>query len=779
MIKSLGLDPKVAEFFGEAARFTQGSQRVALNVNGSSRGSVIASFDAQGELCLNQSLLDKAGLVVPQARYRLGVESTPAEVQCYDFVAAFPQTEIELRASSQEVLLLVGDDALRPASVDLGSYQYGGTAGLLNYEVSTQISQFAGQQSRYYSADTELGFNAGDWIVRSRQSFTAQDALKEFQMLYTYAQKSFVSSASKLEVGQINTSGSALPGVPITGLQWVPEGALHKNQSDGATVEGNSQQQARVEVRQNGALIHSSRVPAGPFRLQNIQLISGSADLDVSVIGDEGGRQAFTVAAASLGQIAVSAPGYSMAIGKVRTFDAPGMQSPLVITGTSGWAVNRHSVVSAGLLLAENKYSAAGMTLNTTLGRDTSLSMSHTLSSTGRQGVRGGQVSVDIRQRLTDAISASVNWRRQSMGYRNLQDTVMPYITQDIDRSGDQSGNQYGVSLGWGSQLLGSFSAGYSVVKSFAGSRGSHMSLSWSKQFKYATVGVNLESSKSNVGDEGVKALYLTISAPLGKGRSISSYANKRNGSTRYGATYNDISNDMATYRLTASQDGQTRERDFSANVNLRPRYTQLDLGYAQSGAGSSSYSARMVGGVAVQDGAMTLSPYPLADTFGVAKVGELSGVKLDTPSGPVWTDPWGRAVVAQISPYTNSRVEVQTKTLPRNVDIKNGFQEVSLSRGAVGKLDFAVETQRRVLLVVARADGQPVRKGAAVLDARGQYVTSVVDGGQVFLSGVQLNQTLSIGDDGGSTCQLNFKLAQEPDPNVYFEKTKATCVRS
>jgi outer membrane usher protein FimD/PapC len=172
----------------------------------------------------------------------------------------------------------------------------------------------------------------------------------------------------------------------------------------------------------------------------------------------------------------------------------------------------------------------------------------------------------------------------------------------------------------------------------------------------------------------------------------------------------------------------------------------------------------------------VTLSPYALTDTFGVAKVGELSGVKLDTPSGPVWTDPWGRAVVAQMNPFQNTRVEVQTKTLPRNIDIKNGLQNLSLGRGAVGKLDFPVETSRRVLLQAVDSQSEPVRKGAAVLDAKGQYVTSVVDGGQVFLSNEQLTQALSISFDGGKTCQLHYQLAAEADLNVYFETAKATC---
>lgn len=778
MIKTLGLDPKVAEFFGKAPRFAAGAQRVAFSVNGRLKGPVVATFKENGELCFDRAVLDRAGLVVPQERYKSAEQ--PSDSQCYDFVRAFPQSEVELRPDVQEIHLLVSDDALRPETVDIGAYQYGGTAALLNYEVSTQVSQFAGQQSRYSSADTELGFNAGDWVVRSRQSYTVQDAVKEFQVLYSYAQKSFVSSASKLQVGQINISDSALPGASITGLQWVPEGALQHNSNPGAVVEGVAQQQARVEVRQNGALIHSSRVPAGPFRLKNIQLISGSADLDVRVVEDDGGQRSFIVPAGSLGQVAATSPGYSMAVGKLRTFDTPGMQSPMVLTGTGGWAVNRGSVLSAGLMVANNKYKAAGVTLNTTLGRNTSMSVSHTYSTAAKEGVRGGQMTLGISQQLTDAITASVNVSRQSRGYREIMDTAL----SDVSQLDNGYREQYGASIGWSNNLLGSFSAGYSQSKNFNGVRGTHMLLSWNKQFKYATVGVNLQQNKNSLSGPRLasnmtgadKALYVTVSVPLGKGRSFGSHVNKHNDNSQFGVTYSDTSKDGVGYRLAASQDNKSREKDFSVNANLLPRYAQVDLGYSQNGTDSSSYSARMRGGAALQEGAITLSPYPLSDTFAVVKVGDLSGVKVDTPSGPVWTDHWGRAAVAQINPYKVNRVEVQTQTLPRNVDIQNGLQELSLGRGAVSKVDFRVESQRRVLLVVSDAGGQPIRKGSVVLDAQGEYVTSVVDGGKVFLSNIKPNQKLSIGREGGEVCQLNFKLANKADVQVYFEQAKATC---
>src|SRR5450830_1793808 len=67
MLKSRGLDPKVSVFFSKAPRFTEGTRRVGLTVNGSARGSLEALFDAEGHLCFNDELLDQANLNIPDS----------------------------------------------------------------------------------------------------------------------------------------------------------------------------------------------------------------------------------------------------------------------------------------------------------------------------------------------------------------------------------------------------------------------------------------------------------------------------------------------------------------------------------------------------------------------------------------------------------------------------------------------------------------------------------------------------------------------------------------
>ncbi len=783
-LKSRGLDPKVGEYFSKAPRFSAGDRRVDLQVNGSKRGSVLVRFDEEGQLCFTRQLLDHAKLIIPSESFRISSVVGSSDADCYNFLAAFPLSEIDLRPSREEVSLLVSTDVLRPVSEDNGIYQSGGAGGLINYEVLGQNTQFSNSQSKYYSTNTEVGFNAGDWIVRSRQTLSVQNDTRNFQSLYTYGQKTFVALQSIVQAGQINILNSVFPGAAITGAQVVPDTGLQGKSLGGAMVEGIAQSPARVEVRQAGALIHTSLVPAGPFSLPDVQLLNGFTDLDVRVIETSGEQRNFTVAAASLVRGSMSAPGYSVAAGKVRTFDNDEQQSPMVVTGSGGWLLSPTSKLSTGLMVSSDGYQAAAWTLDSKVTPDTFVSVRNTVANATEEGVKGAQASVSVNTGITKNISAGFNVTRQTVGFRDLLDTTRvntPGYFDSLNR------DQYGVNVGWNDEWLGSLTAGYSAGTSFDGRSTRYATASWSKPFKHATVSLNLERNLSRAdtyeddfrgrdfNDEGT-TMYLTVSVPLGGKRSVRAYANKRNGNTRFGTTFNDSSSDFAKYRLTAERDAQRKEQDFSGNLNLLPRYAQVNLGYARNGPDSTSYSGQLRGGVALHEDGVTLSPYHLADTFGVAKVSDVGGVKLTTPSGPVWTDPWGNAVIPQLNAYQNTRVEIDTKSLPRNVDIQNGFKAVSAGRGSVNKLDFPVVKSRRALLHIIDANGRPIEKGAAVLDGKGKFVTTVVDDGKVFITNGQLVDALSISQGEGKSCNVHFKLPDEPDLNVYFETAKASC---
>jgi len=769
MLKGRNIDPKLATYFADAPRFSAGNQPVSVFVNGGPKGRAVATFDKDGGLVFTTELLDVAQLLNPGLS-----EKDPSAVNAR-FLKAYPATIVELKPGKAEVWLIVPTDALKAPDDDVGSFVQGGTAALLNYSLLGMNNEFASGRSEFRSLDTVAGFNAGDWIVRSRQNYTVQDGKSRTEHLYTYGQKTLTGLKSTFQGGQINVANSLFSGDAITGVQLVPEAGLRGGaRNNGAVVEGVANSTARVEVRQNGALIQTTVVPAGPFTLTNMPLLSASTDLDVTVIEADGSRRQFSIPSASFGGgTQGAAPGYSIAAGKFRPQSGDTRStSPSLVTGTGTWTLNRRTNASAGVMLADG-YQALGWATDHALTPTTSLGLRQVMSTAAEEGKKGTQVSANLSAQATQKLALGFSVTHQTEGYRELADTT--YQQEDAQWYQTRYRDQYTSSVSWSDATLGGFRLSHAYSTQFDNQATQRLIGSWSKNFRWATVSVNLEKTLGETGPFGYgDTAYLSVSMPLGQG-SLRTYVNNDQRGTRTGGTYSQQVNDVVGYRLQAERDSSDRETDLSVSTNLLPRYTQATLGYSRNGQDSTTYNASLTGAVVAHDQGVTFTPYEVADTFSILSVGDVSGVKVTTPQGPVWTDAGGRAVAPGMLAYQNNRMEIAAKSLPRNVDIVNGYKELKVGRGSVSHVDFGVVSSRRVLMTATFPDGRVLPKGLAVSNGT-QYLTTVVDKGQVFLPNVEAGAQLTVAMSDNQTCALDFTLPKNAENEGYFETVNAVC---
>ncbi|MDO4236359.1 fimbria/pilus outer membrane usher protein [Pseudomonas sp.] len=754
-----GIDPQLASLLLAAPRYAAGQHTVNLRVNGQPRGRLAVNFDQQGNLCFDRTLLDGAQLM--RADEAAG---------CEDFLVRYPQTLVEPDPATLTVSLVVPTQALRTEQQDISGFETGGIAGLLNYDLSGFYNRFGDDASRFGSANTEVGFNAGDWIVRSRQVQTWQDGLSRSTHLEAYAQRTFASHQAVLQAGQINLYNPVLSGAQITGVQVLTEHALQE-QGQGAQIQGIANSPAQVEVRQNGALIHSTVVPAGPFTLTDVRRLNTRSDVEVTVKESIGGERRFTVPAAMLG-LGLPAPGYSVAAGRVRNVgDAEG-DDPWLISG--GWTGALHPQLTLGTgVLAASEYRSMGATLGVLPWLESQLQLSTQLSNTqAREKVSGIQTDLSWSQRLGErwSISAANSWR--SIGYRELEEST--YARDDNHRD-SRYRDQQSLNLGWSHPRLGAFSAGVSRSANFAGDSSSRALASWGTSLGVVSLSASAEWQMGGRQQQD-NAVYLTIGVPLGESRRLRSWVRNSGGQNRTGLGITEQIDDQLGYRVSAEHDSSDHQVETTLGLSALPRYSQLDVSYSRSDAERSSYQGSARGGVVLHGGGVTFSPYPVRDTFALASVGDMSGIKLNTPSGPVWTDWQGQAVVPQVAAYGRSPVEVQTRSLPRNADINNGLAMISAGRGAVERVEFGVGLTRRLLLTVSTEQGEPLPAGASVSSADGEFITLVQDSSQVFLPNVLDQSTLWITTPQGGRCQLRYSLPEKADPSVYFETAPARC---
>lgn len=227
---------------------------------------------------------------------------------------------------------------------------------------------------------------------------------------------------------------------------------------------------------------------------------------------------------------------------------------------------------------------------------------------------------------------------------------------------------------------------------------------------------------------------------------------------------------------MGVSQDHDDSVTNWDGSLNSNLHYTTLALGIGGDNESNRNSSIALSGGIVAHGDGVTFSPYPVTDTYAVVALDKpVAGVAIGTPRGNVWTDKWGRAVVPALTPFSESTVEIDTQSLPGNVDVSNGHASLKASHGAFAHWKFTTLSQRRVLLNITRADGTPLPKGVSVVNGKGEYITSAPEDGIIFLNDISASQTLYAKQDTGR-CTLSFTLP-EADPTQFYEEINGKCL--
>src|SRR5690606_29950269 len=101
---------------------------------------------------------------------------------------------------------------IRPQEAGHRAYATGGAGAILNYDALFTRNQSQGRSDQFRYIQSEAGFNAGDWVLRSRQSYVENAGRTRFDHLYAYGQKTFVGLGQTLQAGQISIANSLFSG---------------------------------------------------------------------------------------------------------------------------------------------------------------------------------------------------------------------------------------------------------------------------------------------------------------------------------------------------------------------------------------------------------------------------------------------------------------------------------------------------------------------------------------------------------------------------------------
>jgi outer membrane usher protein FimD/PapC len=435
-------------------------------------------------------------------------------------------------------------------------------------------------------------------------------------------------------------------------------------------------------------------------------------------------------------------------------------------TGTLG----QRSSLSGGLILAQS-YRGLGASLGTALtpqlsGEIAALgSQATTLDNSGAQ--LGGQLSWQMDEQW----SSLVGGNHRTRGYRELLDSTF----SDNEQNDASYRDQLSTSLRWAGGELGSFNLGYTQTRYYVHDSNQRLFLSWGNSYGGLTLSASVEKSIGTSNGYNDDALYLSASIPLGSKRRLRSSVRHNDSGTTSTLAYNEQVSDSFGYRLGAEHRSGDSSSLASAGLSALPRYTQVDLNYSGDGD-NSNYNLGLRGGIALHSTGITPTPYPIRDTFAILSVTDTPGVKASTPSGPVWTDHAGNAVIPALAAYSRSPVQIDPQSLPININVDEGAATLRAHRGAVPRLSFRAWSTRRLLLTLFDGSGQPLASGASVFDDRGRFINLVQPGGLVFIdNGAEISH-LIVSDHQARECRITLEPDTGNTTENFYTRAQHTC---
>lgn len=764
ILQSRGLSTDLNRYFAETPRYLPGVHSVQVVVNGKNRGTAAVRFGEDGTLCIDNDFLDFAGL--------MPVPLKAAEA-CHNIHDDYAQAVVNALPGQNSVELYLPPEALNGLNGEIKNFQHGGSAGMLNYSLFSTRNEYQGSESNSYSqASLEGGFNVADWALRSRYIMTDDNGDKNAESIYTYAEHVFAAQKMTMQVGEINASSDVLSGMPITGVQLTPTSALLSS-GNGVSVSGIARtSQARVEIRQNGRLVFNTLVPAGPFTLDDVPAVRSNVDLEVTIIESDGASNRFIVPASAVRAQQLARPqGLSASVGRVRNIEGD-YDDPWVFNISDGWRMlPRLNVYASGALAQDYQATGARAEILLTDSWSVSTSLAGSRAQFG-DNYSGLKTEIQSALSLSDTLNLSNSIAHYRGGYRELADALNDDF-QPYD-------NSYSTNLNWSSGLFGTFSIGFNYNQTSSDGEDSRYVLaSWGKTFKYASVSVNWQRSVGNSNDaQDDDMLYVNLSIPLGGSQSISSYMRNQGNRTSYGVQNSGALSARTNYYISADRDNDSNENSFNGNISSNLHYTQLSVGGGSNGNNQRNYNAALTGGIAVHKNGVTFTPYPIHDTFAIAKLSEdKAGVEINTPQGTVWTDKWGQAVIPGLNEWRNSRIEIDANKLPQSMTLANGTKYLAAAHASVSEVNFKVLNSRRVMLRVKKADGSALPKGLSIVDEKGNYIVTSVDDGHVFLNDVEQVSTLyAMDNDNNRICKIAWTLSDKHDEEAFYEEVNGEC---
>ncbi|WP_295808796.1 fimbria/pilus outer membrane usher protein, partial [uncultured Nitratireductor sp.] len=341
----------------------------------------------------------------------------------------------------------------------------------------------------------------------------------------------------------------------------------------------------------------------------------------------------------------------------------------------------------------------------------------------------------------------------------------LPVFSSGVPRAIDQIAVSVPMPLD-----LSSLNFSYAHLKDADGDRSQILSLSYSQRIfdngnLYASAFTDLEDNDSF-------GVFAGVSFPLG--RNVNATAGVESGPEGVNgfvelAKSEKLENGSFGWRLRTSE-GANPNR--TASASYRASFGRFEAGVQQYD-GDIRATAQVDGAIAVAGGGV-FATNRIDDAFAVVDVGA-QDVVVEHQNRPVGkTNRQGKILVPRLNSYERNTVSIDPANLPVDASVPATKEVVVPADGSGVVLDFGVSDSPHAALVeLVDTDGLPLQVGLSGKLQNGDGFVVGYDG-EVYLSGLQPRNVITVRRDDGTSCSAEFYY--KPDPGNQVTIRGVTC---
>ncbi|MEE9658437.1 fimbria/pilus outer membrane usher protein [Enterobacter cloacae complex sp. CARB60] len=719
----------------------------------------------QVQVCIPPELADTFAL---QDSIR---SALPEKEGCIDF-SSRPDIKFTFDQASQTLKVTVPQAWLQYRAADWmppSTWDNGVPGVLLDYNLfASHYQPNSGSGSDNANTYGTAGANMGAWRLRSDYQYTQThtDAGSEhdgrFSRVYMF--RPLPSLGAKLTLGETDFQSAIFDAFTYTGASLISDERMLPWSLRGYApqITGIAQTNATVTVSLADRVIYQSKVPPGPFVIQDLnQSVQGT--LDVKVTEEDGRVSTFQVSAESVpfltrkGQVR-----YKLATGKARKDASHDVEDNAFLSGEFSWGVLSQTSLYGGTLADGDHYRsvAAGIGQNMEYLGALSFDVTQATSQLPNQNSQTGysyRFNYSKRFDTTGSQLTLASYRysdRQFLSYARFLDY------DNNDRQSEKqtlsvTASQYisALSLNLYVNMLrqtwwndspsttGSVTAGYNFDLG-----------------RWKNLGITLSWSKTHYEDENDDTqFYLSLSVPLDPDHRLN-YDLRNSDSLSQNVSWYDTSDRNNTWGVSAGTESEKSDAgaQVSGNYQHYSPYGDLNLSGSYKANEYNSLSASWNGsftsttkGAALHRRSYGNEPRVMVSTDGVGNI-PLNMSRDET-------NQFGIGVLPSISSYSPSSVQVNMNNLPDGVDVDTRVVTSTWTEGAIGFRQIATRAGNDIAGILRTASGTPPLGAVVRLLENDQQIAMVADDGHVWLGAVEPEQQFRV--TWGDNQQCRFAL--------------------